>query len=408
MPRVPKSGDNIKGYTIKQHLSTGAMANAFAARSPDGMKVFLKQYKSPAVGVKWFADYVDYQKELNRRVRESELKRFCVKHLDSFVYKFGSDTFFQIYEFIEGGHDLETILDKLRFNPTFLNWHQRTIIAKVMMAGIHKLHEQKIAHCDLKPPNLQMLKDASIEAGYQLKLIDMDFSVLSDRKAPWHGHAPYVGTPRYFSPEHLKGEVPSREADIFTCGLILYELLGEGHPYTAEDDSDYFEKVKAYKAKSPKLLGSLSEPDAIGYLADTMHRCLSPVPTARPSAREVNLALNGKRDLEEPPPEVAPPAVGSLRLSNNAGVSIVFNITNSVGKHLLGQFTRDARFADDHQFTLERRGLEWWLVPRSQTTNYTMLNNEPAATSCRLKSGDEIAIGGRTSGRKVLPLIVRL
>jgi serine/threonine protein kinase len=341
-------------------------------------------------------------------VHESELKRFCVKQLDSFVYKFGVDTFFQSYEFIEGGHDLETILDKLRSNPTFLNWHQKTIVAKVMMAGIHKLHEQKIAHCDLKPPNLQMLKDPSIEAGYQLKLIDMDFSVLSDRRAPWHGHAPYVGTPRYFSPEHLKGEVPSSEADIFTCGLILYELLGERHPYTAEDDSNYFEKVKAYKAKSPKLLGSLSEPDATEYLADTLHRCLSPVPTARPSAREVNLALNGKRDLERTPPKVPPPTGGSLRLSNDAGVSILFNITNSVGKHLLGQFARDARFADDHQFTLERRGLEWWLVPGNSTTNYTMLNKKPVVTSRRLKSGDEIAIGSRASTKTVLPLTVCL
>ena len=72
------------------------------------------------------------------------------------------------------------------------------------MAGIAALHEAKIVHADLKPANAYLIQDPTIAAGYQLKLIDMDFSLLADRRAPWHGHQGYVGTDNYRSPEHMR------------------------------------------------------------------------------------------------------------------------------------------------------------------------------------------------------------
>jgi eukaryotic-like serine/threonine-protein kinase len=403
--RVCKAQDKIKDYQIVEHLNTGAMANAYAAISPDGLKVFFKQYKSPAVSVNWFKPYVQYQKELNHRVREPSLKRFCVNQIEAFVADFGPSTFFQVYEFVEGGHDLGTILEKLRKNPGSLNWNQRVILAKVMMAGVHQLHAHKIVHCDLKPPNLQMFADPTIEAGYQLKLIDMDFSVLADRRAPWDGLAPYVGSPRYFSPEHLRGEVPQPASDVFTCGLILYELLAEGHPYPAEDEIGYFEKVKAHSAGAPHLAGSLAEKDATDYLASIIHRCLSPDASERPSAMELNLALNGRTKPQDPS-LTKPSSSAALRLTGVDRNTLSFNIKTLIGKSLLRQFGEEARFASDHQFTLERRGTEWWLLPQSEAVNFTLINGKRALGEVRLKRGDKIELGSRKSERTVLPLTV--
>ena len=74
-------------------------------------------------------------------------------------------------------------------------------------------------------PNVYLIRDPSLGAGYQLKLIDMDFSVLADHRAPWHGYQGYVGSDNYRSPEHLtRGAMPGLASDVFTCGLILYEL----------------------------------------------------------------------------------------------------------------------------------------------------------------------------------------
>ena len=92
-------------------------------------------------------------------------------------------------------------------NPSV--WARHVTWAKVLMAGIEALHQSKIAHADLKPANVYLIQDPTIKAGYQLKLIDMDFSLLTDHRAPWHGHQGYIGSDNYRSPEHLtRRQVP--------------------------------------------------------------------------------------------------------------------------------------------------------------------------------------------------------
>ena len=404
----PAIGSIINGYTIGDNLHVGGMANGYVAKSPTGQKVFFKAYKSPSVAIGWFKKYVAYQKTLSERVKQPSLRRFCVQLLDAFVFKYGSDTFYQVYEFIEGGHDMGTLLEKIQKRPKEVSWEQRTIMARVLMAGIHNLHEQKIVHGDLKPANLQMLIDPSITAGYQLKLIDMDFSLLSDKVAPWHGVAPYVGTPRYFSPEHLRGETPVTASDIFTCGIILYELLGGGHPYATDDDAEYKTKVENYKVTLPKLLGTITDDRGTRNLAETLHKCLSPDATKRPTAQEVNNALNGKM---VPPPK-APPEITvnsqQIKLVDNAGATLSLNLTGRIGRQLLRRFGEHSQFAADHQFTLEKRDAGWILIPQVDSPNHTMYNNEVASKPIKLKSGDTIAIGGRKSGKIILPLKVEL
>ena len=107
----------------------------------------------------------------------------------------------------------------------------------------------------------------------------MDFSVLADRKAPWHGYQGYVGTDNYRSPEHMtRGAVPGLASDIFTCGLILYELLVGVHPYWQEDQAEYAKRVRAYDAKPPALLGVMPPPADNAEVSAMLHRCLSPDP----------------------------------------------------------------------------------------------------------------------------------
>ena len=123
--------------------------------------------------------------------------------------------------------------------------------AKVLTAGVAALHESSVVHADLKPANAYLVEDSSIGSGYQLKLIDMDFSLLADRRAPWHGFQGYVGSDNYRSPEHLtRGGVPEPASDVFTCGLMLYELLAGEHPYWRDDQAEYGALVKAYAGQA--------------------------------------------------------------------------------------------------------------------------------------------------------------
>ncbi len=304
MAKKLKVGDEIKGYRITSVFGPGAMAISYAAETRAGQKVFFKQYKSPAVTVDWYRGYVRYQKELSRRIAESPARNYCVRAVDAFEAVWGGRTYFQVFEFVENGADLGGIFENeaaanggrapaAPFAPRM--WEQHLIWAKVLMSGINTLHQANIAHADLKPDNAYLLEDPSIAAGYQLKLIDVDFSVLTDETAPWHGRQGYVGSDNYRSPEHFTaGAVPGAASDVFTCGLILYQLLAGRHPYWSEDQAEYARKALAYEAQPPVLGGAMPPPASNEAVARIIHRCLSPRAADRPTAAEVRDVLTGR------------------------------------------------------------------------------------------------------------------
>ena len=218
MAKKLKVGDRIRQYRVTKVFGPGMMAISYGAEGPTGEKVFLKQYKSPSPTVVWYKAFVAYQNELGARVRNGRAAQFAVRQVDAFEEVWGGPCYFQAFEFVENGADLQQMLDEER------EWHRRTkspatrdpavwarhvTWAKVFMTGMAALHESKIVHADLKPANAYLIQDPTISSGYQIKLIDMDFSLLADRRAPWHGHQGYVGTDNYRSPEHMaRGSVP--------------------------------------------------------------------------------------------------------------------------------------------------------------------------------------------------------
>jgi eukaryotic-like serine/threonine-protein kinase len=304
MAKKLKAGDEINGYTITRVFGPGAMAISYEARSRAGQRVFFKQYKSPAVTVEWYRGFVRYQKELNRRIAETPARNYCVRAIDAFEAVWGGRNYFQVFEFVENGADLGGIFEQeAEANggrapaPPFAQqmWERHVIWAKVLMSGIHTLHQARVAHADLKPDNAFLIEDPTIAAGFQLKLIDVDFSVLTDEQAPWHGHQGYVGTDNYRSPEHFTpGAVPGAASDVFTCGLILYQLLAGRHPYWSEEQAEYAKKAMAWAAERPVLGGTMPAPATNEAVAEIIHRCLAPRPQDRPTAAEVRDVLTGR------------------------------------------------------------------------------------------------------------------
>jgi hypothetical protein len=472
MAKKLKAGDEINGYTITDVFGPGAMAISYAARSRSGQKVFFKQYKSPAVTVEWYRPYVQYQKELNRRIAESPARNYCVRAIDAFEAVWGGRTYFQVFEFVASGADLGGIFEReaeehgshalaVPFaNPRL--WEQHVIWAKVLMSGIHALHGARVAHVDLKPDNAFLIEDPSIAAGYQLKLIDVDFSILTDHQAPWHGHQGYVGTDNYRSPEHFtKGATPGAASDVFTCGLILYQLLAGRHPYWSDDQAEYARKVLAYEAPRPVLGGTMPAPASNEAVADILYRCLSPRPEDRPTAAQVRDVLTGRGAsapaatvpaaapapapaaapatpppptpavtadappvappvAAPPPPEpaaVAPAAVPAggapltsdrIQLVGESGHAMSLGVRTPLGKHIVRQFGEDSNVWDSEQMVVERGAdSAWQVTPLPGTTNETLVNGEAVTAPRPLRDGDVIAVGRAAKGIARLPLTAR-
>ena len=311
-------------------------------------------------------------------------------------------------------------------------WARHITWAKVLVAGIAALHESKIVHADLKPANAYLIKDASIAAGYQLKLIDMDFSLLADRRAPWHGYQGYVGSDNYRSPEHLtRGGVPTTASDIFTCGLILYELLAGHHPYWTDEPGRYAELVNSYSAKPPALVGHLSAPASNSKVSAALYRCLAPDSELRPTATELRAVLSGRSSEagvknDGPPIEVSKTVsispsdanrdetVGriietdQLELAATDRHALTFNIRTELGRPLVQQLGPDGAFWDTRQCVLMRDAHGRWTInPIHGTTNETLVNGKAVKGPQLLRHGDQIGVGRQAAGLVKLPLTAR-
>ena len=284
MPSTLEIGQRIRNYTIKKVFAPGAMAMSAQATTDSGEVVFFKRYKLPTVRLKWYRGYVEYETEIHKRIKASEFEPFTCRLIDCFEE---DNCYHQVFELLEGDN-LEQKLDSGR-----MDWKSRMTFAKTFMHAMTLLHEINIIHSDLKPSQLFCVPAEKTRSGFMLKIADMDFAILEDIIAPWDGIEGYIGTPMYYSPEHMRGEKPTKKSDVFTCSLILHELLcKDAHPYQVADNDEYKENILANTAKEPVLLGSFGSEAKNMRVVKMLREALDPIADKRPTAKEMSETLN--------------------------------------------------------------------------------------------------------------------
>ncbi|MEI6297194.1 MAG: protein kinase [bacterium] len=462
-----REGDRIKGYEVLKAFDPGGFAFAGKARSATGRPVFLKKYKRPGGSSLWLEGFIAYQKELKRRIQtDAAARSLCYEFVEFFeMAKPGGAVplraFYQVFEWIEGGKDLRKVLDEVKTNPSAYDWNQRVIFSRVMIAGVNAIHKAGVIHSDLKPENFYLLPEPSIAAKYKLRVIDMDFSLLEGRQAPWHGHEGYVGTPGYMSPEHLAGNiVPSKASDAFTLALILVEILGSGHPAAPLMDA-YDDQVKNGGLKPIVVQRPIEGVADLEFLGDVVNACFRPEPHKRPTAEQLLMALNGRlpewdgkrpKTLSPvapampraaptpaapsipkpaivpptvsplvppmPPPLTSPPrapartpvastqAAASVELIGPSGQKLRANIATTFGRDVLKGWGGDyQQFLSPQQFHLSKDASGRWMIEHcTAAANSTNANGNPITTPIPVQSGMTITLG--KSGKCPITLIL--
>jgi serine/threonine protein kinase len=441
-----KVKSSIDAYTVEEVLSQGAFAHATKARSMlRGGPVFLKRYFAPTRTLDWYDGFVQHQQELKRRVTTHVgLSQYCYEFVDFFEGTEGkaTKTFHQVFEFVQGGKSLAQYIAELAKEGELSQWDNRVKYATVMMMGISALHEQKIVHTDLKPDNLLLIPNTVRTSEYNLKIIDLDWSIFSDQRAPWHGKtdAGYVGTPGYMSPEHLTGAIPVEASDTYTCALMLAELLTGEHPFAGKrGDAEALKKAVLSGDHKPfKLAKPINKVGNPAYLETLINRAMSPNINDRPTSADIKNAFFGKGDAKDPPaptnaptpaptptptlpapppptpapttpkPEPSKPGSG-LELSLDGKVVLKMNIDTVVGKIMLSSVHSDAQFLADAQFRLHRPGGNGWVIsPMPGTPNETLLDGQKLDAPTPLRNGMRIGVGRAAKGVEKLPLVVTI
>src|SRR6185295_16935327 len=115
-------------------------------------------------------------------------------------------------EFVEG----RSLRDVLRDVESVSIRHGLKIVRQIA-AGLGEAHAQGVVHRDLKPENVLIGRDGAV------KIMDFGIARLMDSRATATGHI--VGTPAYMSPEQAEGRSADARSDIYSLGLVMYEMF---------------------------------------------------------------------------------------------------------------------------------------------------------------------------------------
>jgi eukaryotic-like serine/threonine-protein kinase len=173
---------------------------------------------------KVFALKISLPKSANaaRRFQAEVMSSYQVRHpnvLRSIDCMFHGKALAYIMEYAPGG-DLRDVLESNREIPisTFI------IIAKQLASGLGAIHEKEIVHRDIKPENVLFSADG------QIKIADFGIS-FSSEVTRITSNGSLVGTINYMAPEYVKRGIFDPRSDLFSLGVMLYELLTHKHPY---------------------------------------------------------------------------------------------------------------------------------------------------------------------------------
>ncbi|MHC4449216.1 MAG: serine/threonine-protein kinase, partial [Planctomycetota bacterium] len=275
---------------IVRELGRGGFARVYLAEDTRlGRQVALKVFSRAGLADRALVD-VDAFLEEARVIARLESAHIVTL----FQLREGPDAALMLeMEYVRGG----TLDDLLRAGGLSLD--QAEAVIRGMLRGLGTAHAGGVLHRDIKPANILIT-----EAG-AAKLSDFGLAQAIGEEVDFDGAM--HGTPVYMAPELLVGESPSAQSDLWSVGVVAYQMLSGNRPFPASDPATFFAAVHN---EDPAPLPPLVPP----HLQSLVARCLEKQPGARPSSVRDALDL-----LEDKTSRVVQPAPRATPTTNFHG-----------------------------------------------------------------------------------------
>lgn len=153
------------------------------------------------------------------------------------------DVAFLVMEYIQGD-DLKHHLDRgVRYSL-----EQSLKIIRDLLSALDYAHKQGIVHRDIKPANLL------IEPGGRVKLTDFGVARIQDSGEATRTQGSMVGTLKYMAPEQVQGQKIDSRADLFSVGVVLYQLLTDKRPFDGDNDFSIIHQIIGHHPPAPSSI----------------------------------------------------------------------------------------------------------------------------------------------------------
>ncbi len=212
------TGDQLDGYRIEGVAARSGMASIFRATDlSTGLTVAIKIPHPEMEGDPVFFDRFHREQEIGRKLAHPGVMKVFPEN--------GHSQLYMVMEWVEGRLLRQLLNEEKKLPP------ERAVRIAIGIANaLDYIHSHGIVHRDLKPENIM------IDGNDNIKLID--FGIAADvaaRRLTFAKFSQTMGTPDYISPEQVKGKRGDARSDIFSLGVMLYEMLTGRVPFTGSN-----------------------------------------------------------------------------------------------------------------------------------------------------------------------------
>ena len=254
-------------YKVLQQLGEGSFGKAFLCeKDSDGSLCVIKQILIEGMNEKEKADVLNESNILAKLDHPN-----IIKFYDVFESKKPKHMINIVTEYADGGDLSEKIKERKNKNGNFTESEILDYFTQICLA-IRHIHEKKIIHRDLKSGNIFLMKNGFVKLG--------DFGIAKNFQRTIDKAKTMVGTPYYLSPEIIESKPYDSKSDIWSLGVLLYEMMTFKMPFNANSLASLIIKITRGNYIPPPVIYTKD-------LRELVSKCLTLDPKNRPTIKEI-------------------------------------------------------------------------------------------------------------------------
>lgn len=203
-------------YELIEKIAEGGMARVYRGRD-----LLLKR----TVAIKMLKDQMTGDAAFIRRFEREAQSAAALSHPHIVnIYDVGEQdgAYYMIMEYVDGINLKQYIREKGR-----LPVHEAIQVSRQIAEALEQAHKAGVVHRDIKPQNILFSRDGKV------KVADFGIAIAGDGATVTVGDE-IIGTVQYIAPEQARGEVAGKQSDIYSLGIVLYEMITGKVPFTGE------------------------------------------------------------------------------------------------------------------------------------------------------------------------------